>query len=85
MFTFVRIPPISLYFGLFYFHIHVYGCYHITILFLTLDEVKLCQEFELFGNIQLEVSEGRISSQSEMLEILNCFAQPDSVQKQKKK
>lgn len=57
---------------------------HLTSPFLTLDEVQLCQEFELFGNIQLEVSEGWISSQSEMLEILDCFAQPGSVKEGKK-
>lgn len=43
---------------------------------LTLDEVQLCQEFEFFGDIQLEVSEGWVCIQSEMLEILDCFAQP---------
>lgn len=44
--------------------------------FLTLDEVQLCQEFEFFGDVQLEVSEGWVSIQSEMLEVLNGFAQP---------
>lgn len=52
--------------------------------FLTLDEVQLCQEFEFLGDIQLEVSEGWISSQSEMLEILNCFTQPGGVKKKGK-
>lgn len=50
---------------------------------LTLDEVQLCQEFEFFGDIQLEVSEGWISSQSEMLKILNCFAEPGAAKRKK--
>lgn len=43
---------------------------------LTLDEVQLRQELQLLGDVQLEVSEGGISSQSEMLEILDRFTQP---------
>lgn len=48
----------------------------LTTPFLTLDEVQFRQEFEFFGDVQLEVSEGWISIQNEMLEILNCFTQP---------
>lgn len=43
---------------------------------LTLDEIQFCEEFEFFGDVQLEVSEGWIGSQSEMLEIINCFTEP---------
>lgn len=49
---------------------------------LTLDKVQLCQEFEFFGDVQLEVSEGRVGSQSEMLEILDGGAEPGAGQKQ---
>lgn len=48
---------------------------------LTLYKGQICQEFEFFGDVQLEVSEGWISSQSEMLEILDCFAEPGAVNK----
>lgn len=48
----------------------------LTTAFLTLDEVQFRQEFEFFGDVQLEVSEGWISIQNKMLEILNCFTQP---------
>lgn len=51
---------------------------------LTLDEVQFSEEFEFFGDIQLEMSEGWIGSQSEMLEILNCFTEPGTGEKQGK-
>lgn len=43
---------------------------------LTLDEVELCQEFQLLGDVQLEVSEGRVGIQGEVLEIVDGFAEP---------
>lgn len=65
---------------IFYFpYLHPFLSLPLTTPFLTLDEVQLCQEFKFFGDIQLEVSEGWISSQGEMLEILNCFTQPGAM------
>ena len=44
-------------------------------LFLTLYEVQLGEEFQFFGDVQLEVSEGRVGGQLEALEVLDGFAQ----------
>ena len=44
-------------------------------LFFTLYEVQLGEEFQFFGDVQLEVSEGRVGSQLEALEVLDGFAQ----------
>lgn len=43
---------------------------------LTLDKIQLRQELQLLGDVQLKMSEGRVSIQGETLEILNRFAQP---------
>lgn len=45
-------------------------------LLLTLNKIQLRQELQLFGDVQLKMSEGRVSIQGEILEILNRFAQP---------
>lgn len=44
--------------------------------FLTLNEVELRQELQLLGDVQLEVSEGRVGIQGEVLEIVDGFAEP---------
>lgn len=49
---------------------------YLTPALLTLNEVQLCQQFQLLGDVQLEVSEGRVGIQGEILEILDGLAEP---------
>lgn len=43
---------------------------------LTLNKIQLRQEFQLSGDVQLEMSERRVGIQGEILEILDRFVQP---------